>query len=351
MFFLDFIRPMWRHSKHQTVLFFALSFISGLTEGIGLFLLVPIMGSLQGQSNPDGFGATVLNWISAQGVPTSLPVLLAIFLVLVLMRSVIQYIHATVTARMQLDLINALRTTSFHAVLSSNWRWASTLVRSDQSNALTNEMQRIASGLTTAFSMPMLFFLIIAYLIAAISLSFKLALIALAVGGILLLALRSQHVQAFQLGKSLTGAQRAMQKTIQEGFASIKATKILGNELRHTQKLEQTLDTVRDQQLAFVKTNSRAAAIFQFIIALFLGGVILVGHNVFAIGFSELVVFALILIRLAPMLRKVQQSINQLLHAWPALTAYEELQSNALKNADSAHQPNATVKGGAKLGH
>lgn len=334
MFFTDFIKLMWQHSKAQTVTFFGLSAVSSLTEGLGLFLLVPILATLQSGGADDGVSSQILNLMETFGLPVSATALITLFLSLVLLRSVVQYVHSVVSAQMQFDLLNALRTRCFDAIISANWRWVSTLTKSDQSNIMTNEMQRISGGLMTAFTLPTTVFLIAAYMVAAISLSFGLALLAFAVGGVLSFLMRGQHTQAFALGRSLTSVQRAMQRTIQEGLAGIKLTKILGNETRHNQKLTGILGSVRDQQVSFVKTNARAGAIFQFIVAVFLGAVVLLGRSVFDVSFASLMVLVVVLVRLAPMLRNLQQAINRLMHTWPALQAFQDLEQQAKANAD-----------------
>ncbi|PIB26846.1 hypothetical protein BFP76_10650 [Amylibacter kogurei] len=336
---LGFIQLIWRHSRAKTITLFALNLISSVTEGIGLFLLVPLLAHLQ-KDQPTSGG--ISGWLETLGLPQSLSGLLALFFALVVVRSMISYVRTLVWQDFQLNLIDTIRVNSFNALLHANWNWISNLKKSDHSNFLINEVDRIDEGVTYTMDFCTGLAAVLAYVVVAASLSFQMAVIALLVGAAVMFSMRAQHRHARDLGENLGDAYEDMQQVVEEGLSSIKLTKILGNEDRHRNLMAKILARLRSQQFAFAKTNAAAGAIFQIVIALVLVGFLWVGVKILELPLPSLMILVLILARLAPMLRNMQNQLNQILHAWPALRNLDEITKLAKDHNDIA--PNILQK-------
>ncbi|GHA58860.1 ABC transporter ATP-binding protein [Amylibacter ulvae] len=327
----EFLQLIWRHSRAKTVLLFALNLMSSVTEGIGLLLLVPLLAHLQTDQPILG---GVSRWIEKLGLPQSLSGLLGLFFALVVLRSVISYARTMVWQDFQLNLIDTIRVNSFNALLHANWNWISNLKKSDHSNFLINEVDRIDDGVTYTMDFCTGLAAVLAYIVVAASLSFQMAIVALLVGASVMFFMRAQHRRARDLGENLGDAYEDMQQVVEEGLSSIKLTKILGNEDRHRNMMADILARLRTQQLAFSKTNAAAGAVFQIVIALVLVGFLWVGVKILELPLPNLLILVLILARLAPMLRSMQNQLNQILHAWPALRNLDEITQMAATHRD-----------------
>ncbi len=336
MFILGFLALLWRYSKLKTAIVFLLTLVSALTEGIGLILLIPLLAVVQNVENlGNGISSKVIEFIETLGIPITIEGIIATFLLLILFRSIFDFMSAVISQKIQLELMDDLRCQTFEALLFSNWKWLSSLRRSDHSSILLNEINRVSTGLTVSVRLSVGVVRICIYLFVAAALSINMTLIAIVVGGFASFLLRKQHKDASQLGANLTGKYAKMHMVVEEGLSGIKLTKILGNEERHRNLMKDILRGLREQKIAFSKTNALAGSVFQILIALFLAGFLLVGLQVLELPAQTLMVFVLILARAAPMLRKLQSDTNQVLHAAPALKNVISTLSLASLNRDT----------------
>ncbi|GLQ35953.1 ABC transporter permease [Amylibacter marinus] len=339
MIFTRFLSLLWRHSPRKTALIFATTTLAGLTEGIGLLLLVPLLASLQSQSaDSGGMAARVGQMVQQFGVPNTTKSIVMIFVGLVALRAIIDYLRSVVSQRIQLELMDDLRSQTFAALLGAQWKWLLGLRKSDHTSLLLNDIARISQGLSVSIQFLVNIVRLAIYLLVAAALSVPMTAVALLVGVIAALLLRKQHSRAGQLGRRLNNAHKVMQQIIDEGLGGIKLTKILGNEHRHRQVMEQIMQNLRDQRLAFTRVNARAGALFQVIIALFLAGFLIIGLDYLTLQMESLLILVLILARAAPMFRKLQSDINILLHAEPALDSLSQTLSQADQHQDTPDQ-------------
>ena len=120
MFIFEYIQIMWRYSARKTQLFFFLTILSSLTEGINLILLVPLLGVLQGPQHVEGdMIARALKIMGDVGIPLNLIGILSVFFAAMILRSIIQYLQTLHAEKFRLELLDDLRAKSFGAVLDA----------------------------------------------------------------------------------------------------------------------------------------------------------------------------------------------------------------------------------------
>jgi len=346
MLILTYLKMMWQFSRARSLFFASLLFLSSITEGIGLVLLVPLLGALQqSQAEPTGVVGMIVNGLSFVGIPITLAGLLSAFLALNIFRALINYSQTIVSERFRLELLDDLRTKSFDAMLEARWEWLTTQKKSDMSNLLVNEINRLGSALLFSVRFVISTFSITAYIIVAFSLSFPLTLAAIVLGAGLFFAMRRQHALAHDQGKRLSDANRQVQQTVEEGLTGIKLIKILRSESSQSQSMINIRSLLRHRMLQFTHLNAAMTFIFQVLVALFMVMLLYIGVTSFDLSLPTLLILVLIFSRLSPQIREVQNQINNILHSGAVLANYQDL----MRAAGGAREKTLSQNSGDKI--
>jgi ATP-binding cassette subfamily C protein len=326
MLILTYLKMMWEFSWARSLFFASLLFLSSITQGIGIVLLVPLLGALQ-KSGTEATGVVgfVVEGLSFVGIPTTLVGLLSAFLALNIVRAFITYSQTIVSERFRLELLDDLRTRSFDAILEARWEWLTTQKKSDLSNLLVNEISRLGSALLFSVRFIISAFQITAYIIVAFSLSFPLTLAALVLGAGLFFAMRRQHSLAHDQGKQLSDANRQVQQTVEEGLTGIKLIKILRSEGRQSQLMLKIRSLLRHRTLQFSHLNAAMTFIFQILVSLFMVTLLYIGVTSLDLSLPTLLILVLVFSRLSPQILEIQSQINNILHSDAVLANYHDL--------------------------
>ncbi|MBF0610386.1 MAG: ABC transporter ATP-binding protein [Magnetococcales bacterium] len=324
-----------RNAPPQTTLtLFGLMLLAGITDGVGIMLLVPLLNSLQGNTDGSPLAKTIFSILQKMGISPSVDGLLLVFLLLVAGRSVLLYFREILSTSLQHRLVDRLRHRCFAALLAAEWRWVVTGRSSDHASFLSNDISRVGTGLYFALSLIVSFISLVSYLVVAFFLSWQMTLFAILSGGIVFLLLVRQRRRALQLGTSLGQANRAIQSNLQESLAGFKLAKILGSEARHLTLFDQVIGLLRHQQEGFSASTSLSRSLLQVGGAFLLVGYLYVGLHYWQTPVSELLILVLIFSRVIPMFSSVQQHFHHWLHAHPALLETEKMLQECAQNAE-----------------
>jgi len=313
-----------QHNRWQLLSLFGLMLLASLTEGVGILLLVPLLDLLSGHS-AQGIGQILWKVFETLGIPQSIGGVLAAFIVLVALRSAIQFGRDQLSVMVQHKIVDRLRLECFAALMRVEWRWLINSRKSDQASLLLTDVTRVGNGLNFGLALLVTFFSLGAYLTVAVALSWQMTLFALVSGLIVLGLLSGQRRAALHLGQSMGQANRALQGYVQESLSGIKLSKILGNERTHLTHFANTVSEVRNQHVRFTSSTSASRALFQFGGAILLVAYLYIGLNFSQTPIPELLTLVLIFSRVIPLFIAGQQQFHHCLHALPALKETQSL--------------------------
>ncbi len=313
----------------------ALTVLGMLTESLGLLLLVPLLGTLTGNGENTDISEVfqrIWDWF---GIQPSLTGILAIFLGLMLMRAFVRLGKDWASVKLSTALIDDLRHEALVALMQAEWRWFSAHKRSDQTNMLLTEVQRVGVGIQASLTLIATVAAIFAYWVVAIGIEPFLTICVTVVGALLVAVLAGQRRKSILLGIDQSKVNRSLHENALESFGALKVVKILGGENDHIVSFNQAVGDLRRNQVQFAVQSGRSREVFQFAGALLVAGYIFLGVSVWQIAISQLLVLVFIFARLVPMLTSAQQFLHYLLNALPSLT---EAQA-AIQNAREAAEP------------
>jgi ATP-binding cassette subfamily C protein len=316
---------------------------SGLSDGISILLLVPLLSLLQGagQSNGDTLHL-IRETLGYLHIPIATGSLLSLFVVIIGLRSILVFIRDKAATNTQLALIDRLRTRCFTALMFSEWRWLSARRQSDHSNLILTNVTRVGNGLSLGVSFISTLATIVAYLLVAFSLSFYMTSLALASGAAGLVLVAKQRHKSFGLGESLSKASRELHAKTHESLAGAKLAKILGAEHRLVSDFSRTVYTLQKQQTEFSRSASAARGFLQVGGTALLAVYLFLGLTLWHLATPTLLTLVFVFSRLIPLFTELQQLYQQWLQALPAAWDTYRLLDEATQNAEPS-MPAATA--------
>lgn len=304
-----------------------------LTEGISFLMLVPMLDTMMAQNHtlralPVTFGSVFFT--------LSLGPLLLIFVGLVAARSVVQHYRSIAAAKIEYEIVDALRLRCFSALMHAEWRLISRQRMSNYASLIITNVDRIGFGLNQVVSITALAITGAACIGATLLLSWRLSLFAIACGLLVLLAFRNQRRRAMALGKEQNAAYEEVFAEIQEGLAGVRIAKVFRQERQHIAQVGAVFKTLRLHQISFLRSASTGRSALNIGGAALLSVIIYVGLTVWRVPIQSLLPLVLLFARLIPVMSGLQQSWENWLHSVPALGAVTEMLSELSANSEPA---------------
>lgn len=330
---------------YKVFLLLLLMVLVGLTEGIGILLLVPLLQIMQGELiGGNGLPVYLINLLRSTNAPITISGVLVTFILIIAVRSIAYYWRETTAANFRHSLVDRLRINYFDSVLKAEWRWITSSNNADKISLLVTDSDRVGVGIHFGLTMLATIVVLVVYLIVAFILSWELTLLTLVSGGVVVLIFSKQRRKSYILGHELNGANRAMHKHVNDSLSAIKMVKILGVEKNHLDKYRQVISNLRSQQLQFVANTCLTHSLFQFVGAAMLALYLYVGLKIFSTPVSDLLILVVVFARTIPMFASIQTHYQYWLHAIPAQQLSDQMLGESTKCAEQSHYDRSSKK-------
>lgn len=197
------LRPIYRTllsnaaQRRRLVLVFGLMAMASTTEGIGLVLAVPMVSVVSGSAG----GVSMRQYLPAAfSGSLSLGELLGAFFVLVTLRSLLVMARTVVSLQLQVEVVDALRTRAWRALLAADWKMLARQRRSAHASLLISDIDRAGYAVQQALVVMAIAFTQGALGLAALVLSPRIASGAGLAGTLVLLGFGQLRRRARNLG-------------------------------------------------------------------------------------------------------------------------------------------------------
>ncbi len=308
----------------------ALLMLTGLTEGVGLLVLLPLLG-LIGLASGAGGGriAEIFGGLfTGLGLPLTLPAVLGLFVAIVTLRAVLVRWRDVVITEIRLGFVDHLRVGLYGAIGRARWQHLAAARMSDLSHVLTTDITRVGQGTYVFLNLAVTGFLAVVQVAVAWALSPLVAGAALGTGALILLALRRHIRDAQQMGANLTEANRKVFATVSDFLSGVKLAKSYGTEADYARRFEAAVTGLRQEIVGFTRSNQANRMAYQIAAAVALAGLLYGAVEIVELAAAELVVLVLIFARLTPILLQMQQDFQHYRYMLPAFAAAEALRAD-----------------------
>ena len=180
------VATLWRllgmAPQYQVLSVLVLMVLGSVTDGIGIVLLVPLLALLDRNASENPLVQALVWGLEKVGIGQTVGGLLAAFVVLMVLRGVIQFAKDITSARLQNEIVDDLRGQCLKALLAANWRWISTRKSSDHANLVLTEVSRVGIALNNGLGLLATLLAMLALVASAMLLSAPMTLLILVTG-------------------------------------------------------------------------------------------------------------------------------------------------------------------------
>ncbi len=289
--------------------------LASTAEGIGLASLLPVLAIVTGEGEPSGFAATILALTGRLGLPADFGPLLALVVAALLCKAALMILAYRVIAATAAGVTAELRTSLLGALLAVRWPYYLRQPVGRIANAMGVEAVRCGDGYVVTANVFVFAIQSLAYLTLAFLVSWRLALLAIATGGAIVLLLSGFVRRAGRSSRKNTRHSAGMSTLLADTLQGIKAIRAMAREAPFLGLIVHHIDRTRRALFRQAADRETLGSLQEGILALLLGLGLWVAHDGLGLSGAELVVSALLLLRAVATVNKVQK-------AWQATSMY-----------------------------
>lgn len=335
----------YRFSPGRLTIIFALMFTQGVSAGVGLLLIIPllqIVGLNTGASANSKVVVAAKNIFAWGGVSPTLINILIVYVGIIIIIATLRYQFSIMSTSVQQQYISHLRSHLYRRLLKSNWQFIAQQKLSDFAHCLSGQVQTIgyASQLMLSFAGQMVLMLVMIGI--SFLLSWQMTSLAALFGIGILLILFPFNRLAFSSGLDHLINFKSIFQMLTEQLSSLKMIKSFASETHYADKMELMSKALEDQQLRLTRlnglsrwTNTVATAVAFCLFFYF-------ALQVFTLPLTTILLLLVIFSRLLPQLSTLQNTWQQLVHRAPAFTDVNTLDLQCAAAREPATNGTAT---------
>jgi ATP-binding cassette subfamily C protein len=313
---LHLFTTMMRLTNGRLGVAMVLNLVASLTEGISLFLLIPLVLLIDADQDSSLEAIPVLGDALSRFSP-SLEILLAGFALLILLQAALVQFKSVYLSAVMYKAIDGLKLRFFASAGAAQWDVLQRTRVSDLQSTITMEAGRThiaAQSLTTLLQSGIL---LLTYFALAAIVSLPMAVFAAGVGALILLLLLPLRRRATRYGVDVAKLFEGENQTLLDFLTGLKVAKSFVVEDSYTHRFANRLDNMRDNKIGLVRINSLATMAFQIMSAFAAVLFVWVAVRVVALDLAKLIVLLLVFLRLAPRFSAIQTALQNLLANLP----------------------------------
>lgn len=324
------LRTILTHAGSARVLRFALlASVAAATEAFGLVLIVPLLAALGGAGGAD------------LGLPDwQLATLLAIFVALVALRSLADFLRGMAAFGLQVSVVDGLRGRAVAGLLGAEWQTLSAMRQSANRALLITAVDRVGEAVGHFTALARNAVAVLALLVAAFVLSPSFALGCIVAGALALLLLAGVRRHARRLGSALSSRYETIHLRLEETLSALRLVKSFGREELEAARIDASFRALRSTERRYLQDSAAARALLQTVAALAIALSVWLAVERWDVGPAYLLAFAALAVRGVPLVEALQASWQGWHHAAPAFAESEQLIASAEQAAEAlAAQP------------
>lgn len=323
------LRAAWELDRTAFLVQVALLFLAGLTGGVSLLLLVPIVNSIAGPGS--AITLPVFGDVDLSTIPLWL--LLLAFVALTAASAAVTRASTIRSAAMQQRLVDSMRQSAFEAILGAKWSYVLSQQKSDIIEIVTAGANRSGLAFQQLVQFGITAVLFIATAIVALLVSPLVAGVGL-LGMVVLAVARASAIRpAYRLGREFGRRNRELQSVIQDSMDSLRLVRAHGGSAVWAERLSLAFSGARSVQLANIRRSATVTAVSAVGLAAAASALVLLAVQ-FDVSPAALVVVLVLVARLARYVQSLTGIAVQLANLLPAVQDLSQLKADASVNAE-----------------
>ncbi|MEM6501519.1 MAG: ATP-binding cassette domain-containing protein [Cyanobacteria bacterium P01_C01_bin.89] len=324
-----------------------ISFFTGVFNGVSVALLVPVLlgfvGAQEGFGGAPGVVGEVLGLFSGIPEDQRLMVMLGIIIGAIVAKNFMQLVNTAVGGHLSRQLVNEATFRGLRLVLGVGIDFYSQVKTGDLIQRLGSESSGAVGTINTIVQISATTVTLLTFMGVLSSISWQLTLLAIAFGGVVVVANRWFSLTARALGRQAILLGRQYTSQLVETIGGIRLIKSTSNEPEEFERLTGTILQKQRVELRSQGFRSVVASVNELMVVVALVSIVVIGQWIFAnqteVYAAILLTYLFLLSRVLGMVTTLGKALNNLALCTAAVNALV-----SLLRTDNKHQvPNGSV--------
>ncbi|MFC3801473.1 ABC transporter ATP-binding protein [Cohnella sp. GCM10012308] len=304
----------------------------GLFDGIGIYMLAPMLGLLgllgtgAGGTGSLPFAGEALSALRELPANLALPVLLAAYVLIVTLQSLLQRAQSIRGTRLQQGFIRHLRLTLYASLMRSDWIFFLRRRRSDFHHLLTSELARVSQATYLFLQLASSMAFTVIQIGIAFWLSAKLTAVVLVSGAAIAIVMRRKIRRAKEVGNRTSELSQQYYAGLTDHFNGIKDIKSNRLEDSYLGWFRGLTGRMEANFIAFARLQATTSSLYKISSAALIALFVYLAVEALHVGAGELLLIVVLFARLWPRFAQIQSNAEQIGSAIPAFRSLRELE-------------------------
>lgn len=324
-----YVRKMHHFAGFKLYLNMSMVLLISLLDGFGIYLIVPllsIIGVFPMDTSSIPLLSAMINIIESWSLDLNLPIILALYIVIVGGQAWLQRSQALLNSRILQSFIRTLRMETYRGLLQAKWEFYLRKRKSEFNHVMSNELGRVNLGTSLFLQAVSSFLFTLLQIAIALWLAPVLTIAVLISGGLLALFSRKFIKKSKRIGEQTTELSKYYFSGISEHFNGIKEIKSNRLEQSHIHWFNKLTEHMERNFIQFGRVNSLSQFIYRVSSVVLIAGFVYLALEMMHTPAQQLVVVVLIFSRLWPRFIGMQSNMEQLVSCLPAFHTMRQLQ-------------------------
>jgi ATP-binding cassette subfamily C protein len=331
---LDFYRSVFSKAPLAIVSAAFLIAASGILEGLGFTLFLPLIKALVAGEDtqiPTGLVGSVMqrafDWI---GVSSSIPNLLMMIILVFGAKNLAYYFSKVIIEKTSASFEMDLRNKIIDAVFFAEWRFFLREKLSSLLGAMEGQAARVNQAFRITTEMFTDLFAVLIFCVIGFALSWKAFLLSALGGWICFESLKRLIQKSRNVAGNTVKVRNESGGLIHENLSGLKYIKGNHLESQRKERIYSLLTRLKKSEFDTHRYMHTIDTLFDFIMAVFLAGILFISHSYFKIPGANIVLVAMVLYRINKGILRLQVKRQQLASALPSYEHCQAILSRAL---------------------
>ncbi|MCG8609175.1 MAG: ABC transporter ATP-binding protein/permease [Pseudomonadales bacterium] len=333
----------FKFAPRLQLLIFVLMLMQGLTAGIGLLLIIPLLdvvGFETGSAASSSLAGIAGQTLSALGVDNLEGVLIC-YIAIVCFLASLRYKLSVMGVSIQQAYIGFLRDRLYRSLLHSRWQYIIQNKMSDFTHSLSGQVQTIghSSHLMLSFLSQSVLTLVMVSL--AMLLSWEITLLAVLFAAALLVLLLPLNRIIYGSGQHQLMSYKQIFQMLTEQLGSLKMIKSYASESYYADQMQTASSMLEAQQTQLARTSAKTQWVYMVAAGVGFSLFFYTAQMFFAIPLATIFLLLVIFARLLPQIAGLQKTYQQLLHKVPAFKDVSDMLEQCESERESSGELSA----------
>lgn len=295
----------------------------GLTEGVGLVMLVPLLQliGIGGPEEADGMTSVVGGLLGTTGLPLTLPTILFAYVTILSIHAMAGRYLEVLNARLSFGFTQLMQDRLYEAFARLEWTSFTQMRSANLIRVVTNDLVRAGFATRRLLELIATMVLTIIYIGFALCVSWVMTLFAVACFAVIFLILKPFDTKAFRLGEAFQKTFGDMYTVSSEHLGAMKLAKTYNIHHEHAKSFSDITSRFAEQAIRFVQVDAATRMYHQIGAIVALSAFFYIAARAVAISSASLLLVVFVFARLSPKVSGIQHYVQ---HIGNALPAYRE---------------------------